>query len=119
MKLTIFENAFEVSRVALSGRLDVVGAIAIELQFTAAIVPLQKNALVDISEVSFLSSMGIRLFVTVAKILKRRHQKLILINPQSQVMEVLTISGLINVVFWIAPDEESGLAMITQESLSS
>ena len=48
------------------GALGTLGVDQIETRFTASIVPSGKHALVDLSGVTFLSSMGIRMLVATA-----------------------------------------------------
>jgi anti-sigma B factor antagonist len=80
--------------IKLAGRLDTAGAAEIETRFTAMISPRGKHALVDISEVSFLASMGIRMLVSVARTLARRQKRIVLYGPPSLVTESIEGSGL-------------------------
>ena len=79
-----------IARVKLRGRLDTPGVDRVEAKFTAAVVPEGRNTVVDLSEVSFIASMGLRMFIGLAKALKRSNAKLVLFAPQSQVNEVFT-----------------------------
>jgi anti-anti-sigma factor len=47
----------------------------------------------DISEVTFLSSLGLRMLLTVAKALDRHGAKTVLLSPQPAVREILSLSG--------------------------
>ena len=60
------------TRIVLSGRLDTPGVDQVETQFVAAAVPPAKNVVVDLSRVTFISSMGIRMLVSVARSLQQR-----------------------------------------------
>ena len=77
-----------IARVKLRGRLDTPGVDRVEAKFTAAVVPEGRNTVVDLSEVSFIASMGLRMFIGLAKALKRNNAKLVLFAPQSQVNEI-------------------------------
>ena len=79
-----------IARVKLRGRLDTPGVDRIEAKFTSAVVPEGRNTVVDLSEVSFIASMGLRMFIGLAKALRRNNAKLVLFAPQSQVNEVFT-----------------------------
>ena len=79
-----------IARVKLRGRLDTPGVDRIEAKLTAAVVPEGRNTVVDLSEVSFIASMGLRMFIGLAKALKRNNAKLVLFAPQSQVNEIFT-----------------------------
>ena len=51
----------KVVRVALTGRLDAASVDRIETRFVAALVPGANSAVVDLSQVDFIGSMGIRM----------------------------------------------------------
>lgn len=68
-------------KIALHGRLDTPGGDQIELRFSATIVPKGKNAIVDLSDVSFVASMGLRMFISVARSVAGKDGKLVLLNP--------------------------------------
>src|SRR5215510_5373217 len=76
--------------VKLTGRLDTPGVDRIELRLTATLVPSGKNAVVDLSDVQLVTSMGIRMFVTLARSLKAKGARLALYAPQTLVGETLT-----------------------------
>ena len=57
----------DVRKVALAGRLDTAGVDRIETRFGAAIVPAGKNTVVDLTEVTFLASMGIRMLIATTR----------------------------------------------------
>jgi anti-anti-sigma factor len=83
-----------VIKITLSGRLDVLGAQAIDLKFTTLTATQKAMVLVDLSDVSFLASLGMRTFLSSAKALANRGGKMILFNPQPNVSSVLESSGL-------------------------
>ena len=89
MQIEITEVGEDLRRVTLTGRLDTPGVLGIEPRFVTAIVPGGKNAIVDISKVDFIASMGIRMFISVARNLKDHHARLALYAPQPRVDEVL------------------------------
>ena len=76
-------------KVVLIGRLDTPGVLGIEPRFVTGLVPGGKNAIVDLSKVDFISSMGIRMFISVARNMKDHQAKLVLYAPQARVDEVL------------------------------
>jgi anti-anti-sigma factor len=81
----------------LSGRLDIVGADVVALPL--ATLSGSKDALVlDMANVTFLASIGIRHLVASAKSLGRRGGKVILLNPSPIVTEVLTTSGAVTLM---------------------
>lgn len=98
-------------RIALHGRLDTPGVDQIETRFSATIVPKGKHAIVDLSDVSFVASMGLRMFISVGRAVGGKHGKLVLLKPQGLVNEVFAnaaLSQIIPVVF----DEQEALALV-------
>ena len=67
-----------VRKVVLTGRLDTAGVDLIETRFGASIVPAARNTVVDISEVTFLASMGIRMLISTTRSLSRKGGKIAL-----------------------------------------
>src|SRR5687768_15265709 len=89
MKIEISEVDNDLRKVTLTGRLDTPGVLGIEPRFVTGIVPGGKNAIVDLSQVDFIASMGIRMFISVARNMKDQNAKLALYAPQPRVDEVL------------------------------
>ncbi len=110
MKMDIVELGPELNRVVLDGRLDAAGTGAVELRFTASIAPVDRNAIIDLGAVPFVSSLGIRLLLTVARTLQRRGRKLVLMNPQPSVMTVFETVAL-GTLIPIASDEAEATAL--------
>ena len=88
MEMEVSDLDGDVRKVILSGRLDTQGVDAIENQFTASVVPVQKPTIVDLSDVEFIASMGIRMFISVGRSLSVRHVGIALYAPQDLVAEV-------------------------------
>jgi anti-anti-sigma factor len=92
--MRIDEQGAELTRVTLAGRLDTAGVDQVETRLTAAVATPRKNAIIDLSEVEFLSSMGIRMLLTLAKALDRAGARLVLVAPRPLVDEALRHSAL-------------------------
>jgi len=108
MKMDITEDE-GVVRVGLVGRLDTPGVDAIETRFTAAVCPRGARTVVDLSGVEFIGSLGLRMFITVARTLGRKNGKLILFAPQPFVAQVLETASLGDIIP-VQPDAASALA---------
>ena len=80
-------------RVTLIGRLDIPGSGKID-------IPLQEladsnaNIIVDMQEVDFIGSLGMRSLVLAAKTLSHNARTLVLLNPTPLVADALTNAGL-------------------------
>lgn len=94
MELKIITVNDTLTHLALVGRLDLQGVQRVELPFTTHVATRGKPAVVDMSGVTFLASLGIRMLMSCAKALKAKGQALVLVNPQPLVREVLKIGGL-------------------------
>jgi len=94
MEIKVIEMDDTYTHLALIGRLDVIGAGEVENKFTGFVVARRKNAVIDLSGISFLGSMGIRLFISTAKALSLEDKKVILLNPKPLVKDVLEASGI-------------------------
>jgi anti-sigma B factor antagonist len=111
MELEIKNQSDQITHLALRGRLDTAGVGDVELKFTGHTVPRAKPLLLDMSEVTFVSSLGLRMLLTVAKALDRRGAKTVLLRPQPAVREVLKLSGFDQVIP-IHNDNETALAFL-------
>ena len=80
--------------IFLKGRLDIAGTQAIDLEFTVLTSAKKKSVMVDLSEMDFISSIGIRLLLTNAKALHLAGAKMILVNPPTSVHDVLRQAGI-------------------------
>ena len=97
--------------VALRGRLDAEGADRIGTRFTAATVAQARPTAVDLSGVTFMGSMGIRLLISAAKGLRTKGARLVLFGPQPLVRELLEESAIDQIID-VAVDEEDALALL-------
>ena len=111
MELEIKNQSDQITHLALRGRLDTAGVGEVELGFTAHTVPRAKPLLLDMSEVTFLASLGLRMLLTVARALDRRGVKMVLLNPQPAVRQVLGLSGFDHLIP-VRNDEGTALAFL-------
>lgn len=92
MQIAIQEDG-SAATVTMTGRLDISGSEVVALPL--ATLSGSKNALfVDMAGVTFIASIGLRHLVSAAKALGRRGGRLVLLNPNTTVSEVITTSGL-------------------------
>jgi anti-sigma B factor antagonist len=83
-----------ITHLILNGRLDLEGTQAIDQKFSFATTTHKENIIVDLSGVSFMSSIGIRLLVTAAKAQVNRGGKMVLAAPQPLVRKVVEMAGI-------------------------
>jgi anti-sigma B factor antagonist len=93
MELRVDQLSEGITRAAPAGRWDVVGAMSIDLQLSV-IAGSGRSVIIDLTEVTFLSSMGIRTIITSAKAIALRGARMVLLSPSANVAEVLTTTGI-------------------------
>lgn len=113
MDMDVSESGGNTTCVRLRGRLDAAGADRIGLRFTAAVVAQARPAVIDLSDVGFIASMGIRLLISAAKGLNLKGgAKMVLFGAQPMVQEVLEQAAIDQIVD-IAANEHDALQRAT------
>jgi anti-sigma B factor antagonist len=98
MHMQIGDAGQGIVNVMLVGRLDTPGVSQVETQLTAHVVPRGVRAIVDLSQVEFMGSLGIRMFITIARATVRNGGKLVLYGAQPLVAQVLETTSLNEIV---------------------
>jgi len=101
-------------KITLAGRLDTPGVGAVETRFTAQLVPQGNSAIVDLSAVDFVTSLGIRLLVSTARALQTRRAKLALYGLQDRVRQTFEAMAIQQIVP-IRTTEDEALAAVKAE----
>lgn len=114
MEMKVTDARDGVVDVALIGRLDTPGVAGIELSFTATLVPRAARAVVDMSGVEFIGSMGIRMFISVARALAKKQGKLVLYGPRPLVKEVFNTVALGEIIS-LQSDAAGALAAVLSQ----
>ncbi len=99
-----------ITKVILDGSLDIAGASAIDLRMNV-IGGTSKAILLDMQQVTFIGSMGLRALVQPARAISRRGGKIAIFGPQELVEKVLTTSG-IDTMIPIFHDYDAALAVL-------
>lgn len=94
IKLEAQELNNEIKHIKLVGRLDIQGSSEIETSFATQSACKKEKVIVDLSELDFLASIGIRLLLTTAKAQAKRGGKIVLLNPKPLVEDVLKTAGI-------------------------
>ncbi len=105
------EDAGVAVAVRLSGRLDTNGVDAIENRFLASTVAGGRDAIVDLSGVDLITSMGVRMLIGAARAMGQRKTKLVLFGAQDFVREVLETSA-VDAIIALAGNEAEALAIV-------
>ena len=110
MGFNIIEMGGGVTNVQLSGRMDVQGALSIDKKFST-LAEEKKNIALDLSNVTFLASLGIRTLIMTCKALASKGGDMVILNPQPNVEKVLKTSG-VDTVIRIVPDMNAAVALL-------
>jgi anti-anti-sigma factor len=97
MEMEILEQSSAFTRLALKGRLDSAGVDRIETRLNAALAH-DAHGVVDLSGVTFLASMGVRMLISGAKMLNRRGKRMVLIAPRPLVDQALRHNALDEII---------------------
>ena len=92
MDISFEQLASGATVIVLKGRMDVMGAMKIDVQF-AAVAAANRAVVVDLGGVEFLASMGLRTLIMSAKSMHTKQGRMALWRPQPMVEEVLVTSG--------------------------
>ena len=94
MELQYSEVDNNIRLIKLSGKLDIVGTGEIETKFAGYCNGENVRVAVDLSNVDFLASIGIRLLILTDKSIARRGGKMALVGPTPEVQCVLELTGI-------------------------
>jgi len=92
------------AKITLMGRLDTPGVDEIETRFTAGVVARGRDALVDLTQVTFVSSMGIRMLLSAARSLSLKKAKMVIYGAQPMVRESFDHVGLPDILPVVADE---------------
>jgi anti-anti-sigma factor len=87
------KDAGSSATVVLNGRLDIAGAEVVALPL-ATLSGVKQAIYVDMAAVSFIASIGLRHLVSASKAVARRGGQFILVDPNDMIVDVITTSGL-------------------------
>ena len=72
--------------------------VLIEIKFAGFSSGDGVKVLVDLSGVDFMASIGIRMLITTARTVASRGGKLVLLNPNENVLDVLQMTGVPDII---------------------
>jgi anti-sigma B factor antagonist len=111
MDMVVNEVETGVTCIRLNGRLDAPGADKIDLRFTAQAAAGQHDTVVDLAEVSFVASMGLRLLIATARAMDRKGRRMVLFGAQPAVQAVLELAAIDQLIPLVA-DEAAALQQL-------
>ncbi|MFI3223345.1 MAG: STAS domain-containing protein [Methylococcaceae bacterium] len=84
----------DIYKINLKGRMDILGNEDIDIKFSGMTAAPRKFFIIDLSEVNFIASIGIRTLLLNAKAVHNREGKIVILNPDSQVKKILLTAGI-------------------------
>lgn len=112
--ITTLDNGVRFAK--LSGKMDIQGVNQIGEQFAVQIGSSGDSTIVDLSEVSFMASLGMRTLISTARSILRKGGKMVLVNPQTLVKEALHTAGFDHLVPIYTSMDDALAAIATVES---
>ena len=110
MELIIEELPGGFTRAAPVGRMDIEGALSVDEAFQT-LGRLRRKLVIDLAEVSFMASMGLRTLMVAARSLADIGGRATIANPQPNVEQVLDTSG-IGEMLGVYPSVEAAVAAL-------
>lgn len=99
----------DIAVVDLIGKLDSTNYIEVEEKFTKIVESGEKKMLINFFRLEYISSAGLRVFLSVAKKMKAVNGRLVFVKMQEHVREVFDLTGLLH-VFTLYDSEEQAVA---------
>ena len=94
MELQYRELENNIRFIRLHGKLDIDGTGQIESQLADYCAGENPRIMLDLTDVDFLASIGIRLLTLIAKSVASRGGKMVLLHPTPDVQHVLEVTGI-------------------------
>ncbi len=92
-------------RTVFIGRLDAINTAKVQQTFEALVDEGERTIIADFTNVSYISSAGIRAFLAIQKQLKPVSGEIIIYNPSKFVNNIITISGLDRIFTVVSGDQ--------------
>jgi anti-anti-sigma factor len=112
VQFEIVELSPSANKIRLSGRLDSDTVGPVEVPFTAAVAARGRSALLDLTELEFLSSLGIRLLLSTSRVITRRGGIFVMFGAQPAVLDVLETLALDSVLPHVGTEEEARARLV-------
>lgn len=103
------EKKNDITVIDIKGRLDANTAPELQKKITEIVNQGEFNLIMKFTDLTYISSAGLRILITTVKMLKAEQGKLVLCEMQDSIYEVLKISGFTN-IFNIQDNEQDAIA---------
>jgi anti-anti-sigma factor len=107
MEMASSELPGSVLCIRLNGRMDAEGANRIDVPFTASVAVGGRSAAIDLTDVTFIASMGIRLLISAARGVRMKGSKMVLFGARPLVQDVLEQAAIDQIIPLVATQEQA------------
>ncbi|MDX2186529.1 MAG: STAS domain-containing protein [Opitutaceae bacterium] len=114
MQFTVTKTEDLVTRVVITGRLDLDASLKLENPFAFQVATEGGPVVVDLSGVDFVASMGMRLIVKNARAVQNRGGKLVILATDPNVIEAFKLAGLAEIVPLYSTFEEASASALSR-----
>ncbi|HEU4365883.1 MAG TPA: STAS domain-containing protein [Candidatus Krumholzibacteria bacterium] len=98
MEFEVVPRTDGISHVSLRGSLDAAGLREVDVQFRAATAGREQPAIVDVSGLDYINSLGIGMLFGCATSLSRKGHRMVVLNATGLVADVMRTVGVPRVV---------------------
>lgn len=102
-----FSEVGGVTKAVFEGRMDSTSVGSVESRFIDHVVPRQRPAIVDMTAVTFVASLGIRMLLGTARALSREGAKLAMYGANGEVLEVIETTSLSEIIPVVRTEAEA------------
>lgn len=99
------------TKVVLNGRLDTANVNQVETSFIAGTVPKGQDTMIDLTEVTFIASLGIRMLLSAARVLTRRGAKFVMYGATPAVSDIIETTALSEIIPVLETEAEAMAAI--------
>ncbi len=107
MRLDVLQRDDGISHVALVGKLDLTGLHEVDIPFHGQTAAQRRDAIVDLSGLEYIASLGVGMLISCAQSLHRRGSKMVLVGASGAVDTVLRTSGIDKAIPMVATVDEA------------
>lgn len=102
-----FTEVDGVKKVVLAGRLDTAGVDLVETKFHAGVVAGGRHTIVDLAQLEFMGSLGVRMIISAGRSLALNGGRLVLFGAREPILEVIELTGLHEIVPNVTSESEA------------
>ena len=103
-----FERTDTAAEFILDGKIDASGATQLDNAIKTRVTADDRIIIFDMAHVSFISSVGVRVFYALEKMLRLKNRHMYLCAVQPEVRKILEITGF-HRIFTLCPTAEEAL----------